>query len=259
MLSGWFSNRKTSPYPPKTMKFLFCYLAVLFMSVFQLAAQPRWNVSLKAGAGWTGVWETRDSPYSIIEGFKERFVPNRGLVIGAQVNYRLSPRFGIDVGLEYQTMKDELQRSFDKGGSAWEVNYSVYNSARRVQMPLQLRYQFSSRPQSVYVLAGVAAGYLRSVELYVSDQEIYDIPFKLIDRSQLPRGYLPRYQFPLLAGVGVSVGRHVAFELIYQYMHREMEFLRYDPRFTTIGLTPSVSRMNRGLFLSAKYRFKKLY
>ena len=241
------------------MKISFCYLAFLLLSFCQAAAQPRWNVSLKAGAGWTGVWQTRDSPYSIIDGFKERFVPNRGLLIGAQVNYRLSPRFGIDVGLEYQTMKDELQRSFDNGNPSWVVKPSpVYNSARRVQVPLQLRYQLSSRPKSVYVLVGVLAGYLQSVEIDIPGFRKYDVPFKLIDRSQLPRD-LPRYQFPLLTGVGMSVGRHVAFELTYQYLKRPMEFLRYDPRFTTIGLTPSVSRMNQGLFLSAKYRFKKLY
>ncbi len=242
------------------MKLLFCCLAFLCLSICQLAAQPRWNVALKAGAGWTGIWETRDSPYSIAKGFRERFIPNRGMMAGAQVNYRLSPRFGIDIGLEYQIMKDEVQRSFDNGNPMWEVKPKpIYNSARRIQVPLQVRYQLSSRPKSVYVLVGVLAGYLKSVELYVSERERYDVPFHILDRGRLPRGDLPRYQFPLLAGVGVSVGRHIGLELVYQYMGREMEFLRYDPGFTTIGLAPSVSRMNQGLFLSVKYRFKKLY
>ncbi len=242
------------------MRLLFCYLALLCLSVSQLAAQPRWNVALKAGAGWTGVWEARDSPYSISQGFKERFIPNQGIQVGAQVNYRLTSRFGIDIGLEYQTMKDELQRSFSNGNPIWEVEpSSVYNSARRIQVPLQVRYQLSSHPKSVYVLAGVIAGYLRSVEIDIPGFRQYDVPFHILDSGRLPRGDLPRYQFPLLAGIGVSIGRHVALELTYQYMKRPMEFLRYDPTFTTIGLTPSVSRLNQGLFLSAKYRFKKLY
>ena len=242
------------------MKILFFYLAFLLLSICQLAAQPRWNVALKAGAGWTGTWESRDSPYSISQGFKERFVPNQGIILGVQVNCRLSSHFGIDAGLEYQTMKDELQRSFDNGSPIWEVKPSpVYNSARRIQIPLQIRYQFSSRPHSACVLAGVLAGYLRSVEIDIPDFRTYNVPFDILDNGRLPRGDLPRYQFPLLAGVGVSVGRHVALELTYQYMKRPMEFLRYDPGSTTIGLSPSVSRMNQGLFLSVKYRFKKLY
>ncbi len=242
------------------MRLLLCCLTFLCLSICQLAAQPRWNVALKAGAGWTGIWETRDSPYSIDKGFREQFTPNRGILVGAQVSYRLSSHFGIDAGLEYQAMKDEVQRSFDNGNPMWEVKPKpIYNSARRIQVPLQLRYQFSSRPQSFYVLAGVIAGYLHSVEIDLVGFRKYNVPFTILDRGNLARGRLPRYQFPLLAGIGMSVGRHIAIELTYQYMGREMEFLRYDPGFTLIGLTPSVSRMNQGLFLSAKYRFKKLY
>lgn len=242
------------------MKLLFCLLAVLSLSVSQLAAQPRWNTAIKAGAGWTGIWQTQDYPYPYqTKGTKEHVMPNTGVQIGTQVSYRVSRHFGLDIGLEYQTMKDKYQLSYNDGTQFWhKTSPETYNTAQRIQLPFRVRYQFTGNPRSPYLIAGVMAGYLRNVERDYTGYRKYTIPFDVNDK-QLIHGPFTRKQFPLLVGVGVSVGRHVALELVYQYMNRPMEFLDLAPRSVGPDIPTSASYMNQGLFLSASYRFKKIY
>ncbi len=242
------------------MKVLCCFLVVMSLSVSHLLAQPRWNVALKAGAGWTGIWRTQDYrfPYPP-KGVKEHFTPNIGTQVGTQISYRVSRHFGLDIGLEYQTMKDRYQTTYNNGTTFWYTDSPpTYNTAQRMQLPFRVRYQFTSQPRSMYLVAGVMAAYLRNVERDYAGYRKYVVPLD-VTSNELPRGRFSREQFPLLAGAGMSIGRHVALELIYQYMNQPMEFLDFDPGSTGLGVLPSISYMNQGLFLSASYRFRRLY
>ncbi|MGA0560061.1 outer membrane beta-barrel protein [Larkinella sp. VNQ87] len=236
-------------------------MVVLLGLIIQQAIgqSQRWSVSLKAGLGLTGVWATQPAWSYLYRNQTEIYRPRLGSLFGTKTSYQLSGHFRLVTGLELQTMTDE----FERGGIRISDQQYIQSKwaryhARRLQIPLTLNYLFVARPRSVYVLAGVLPSYLLHMQGKMTDYPGDDqIDRYVFDLDMEPWGLLkrktPRFQLPLLAGVGGAIGERWQLELTYQYVSKPLEYVR-SPYNSMREVPPDVSRLNRSIFLSASYR-----
>jgi hypothetical protein len=216
-----------------------------------------WYFGVKPSIGLGGVskLETFDQGQT-----SERYKYGTMYGLGFRSGYRLSKYLSVQGDVEWQHIQDKRTRvasiiiTSDRSRSyVYTTRYN--NSFERLQLPVAL-HPFPDKVDG-YVKAGMMPSLISSGNIkYSGSSTKEDV---MVESEKLKAGFnIPANRglekdLIFFAGFGVSVTKRISAEVIYQF-NKPMQYSKFDPRNTFVGVPVYSIRANQGLMLSALYR-----